>query len=209
MTSIRTDVSRTGIVTTIGNGYLNGFNIYKCNKFLIKDQFTLLRHQFFHFVVLQQIHSLFQGEFSTECGPGLPLSIYSAPRSLSSASSYFFVCLFVGRPWQATDVLQPAGLLYRPLCTFQLWPPDAPAPTDAFRTLAAEVGTYGRRIRTDKFCLNADFHSTFGDLLPAANLRYGAHGFTSLPKEDVLRIFPPLIIRRLRLGMNPWTWVPQ
>jgi hypothetical protein len=34
--------------------------------------------------------------------------------------------------------------LYRPLCTFQLWPPDAPAPIDAFRTLAAEVGTYGR-----------------------------------------------------------------
>jgi hypothetical protein len=47
-----------------------------------------------------------------------------------------FVC-FRGRPWQATDVLQPAGLLYRPLWTFQLWPPDAPAPTDAFLTLAA------------------------------------------------------------------------
>jgi hypothetical protein len=57
------------------------------------------------------------------------------------------VCLFVcfhGRPRQATDVLQPAGLLYRPLWTFQLWPPDATAPTYAFRTLAAEVGTYGR-----------------------------------------------------------------
>jgi hypothetical protein len=54
-----------------------------------------------------------------------------------------FVC-FHGRPQQATGVLQPAGLLYRPLWTFQLWPPDAPAPTDAFRNLAAEVGTYGR-----------------------------------------------------------------
>jgi hypothetical protein len=51
-----------------------------------------------------------------------------------------FVC-FHGRRRQGTDVLQPAGLLYRPLWTFQLWPPDAPAPTDAFRTLAAEVGT--------------------------------------------------------------------
>jgi hypothetical protein len=50
-----------------------------------------------------------------------------------------FVCLLVGRPWQATDVLQPAGLLYRPLWTFQRWPPDAPAPTDAFPTLAAEL----------------------------------------------------------------------
>jgi hypothetical protein len=54
-----------------------------------------------------------------------------------------FVCLH-GRPRQATDVLQPAGLLCRPLWTFQLWPQDAPAPTDAFCTLAAEVGTYGR-----------------------------------------------------------------
>jgi hypothetical protein len=61
----------------------------------------------------------------------------------------YFVCLYVcfyGRPRQATGVLQPAGLLYRPLWTFQLWPPDAPAPTDAFRTLAAEVRTYGRDI---------------------------------------------------------------
>jgi hypothetical protein len=54
-----------------------------------------------------------------------------------------FVCLH-GRPRQATGVLQPAGLLYRPLWTFQLWPPDAPAPGDAFRTLVVEVGTYGR-----------------------------------------------------------------
>jgi hypothetical protein len=75
----------------------------------------------------------------------------------------FCFVLFFGRPWQATDVLQPAGLLYRPLWTFQLWPPDAPAPTDAFRTLAAEVGTYGRRIRTGKFFLNAEFHGTFSD----------------------------------------------
>jgi hypothetical protein len=70
---------------------------------------------------------------------------------------YLFVCLFIclfvfvfvcfhGRPRKATDVLQPAGLLYRPLLTFQLWPPDVPVPTDAFRTLAAGVGTYGRGI---------------------------------------------------------------
>jgi hypothetical protein len=29
----------------------------------------------------------------------------------------------------------------------------------------------------------------FRDLLHAANLRHGTHGFTSLPKEGVLRIF--------------------
>jgi hypothetical protein len=54
-----------------------------------------------------------------------------------------FVC-YCGRSRQAMDVLQPAGLLYRPLWTFQLSPPGAPAPTDAFRTLAAEAATYGR-----------------------------------------------------------------
>jgi hypothetical protein len=113
----------------------------------------------------------------------------------------FVFCLYVGRPRQATDVLQPAGLLYCPLWTFQLWPPDAPVPTDAFRTLAAEVGTYGRRIRTGKFCLNADFHGTLRDRLHAANLRHGTYGFTSLPKESVLRMFPPLKIRRLRPGL--------
>jgi hypothetical protein len=41
-----------------------------------------------------------------------------------------------------------AGFLYRPLWTCQLCPPDAPAPIDAFRTLAAEVETYGRGIRS-------------------------------------------------------------
>jgi hypothetical protein len=100
---------------------------------------------------------------------------------------FLFLCLLNGRPRQATDVLQTAGLLYRPLWTFQLCPPDAPAPTDAFRTLAAEVGTYGRGKKNRKFFLNADFHGTFRDLLHAANLRHGTHGFTSLPKEGFFR----------------------
>jgi hypothetical protein len=106
-------------------------------------------------------------------------------------------------------VLQPAGLLYRPLWTFQLWPPEAPAATDAFRTLAAEVGTLWAENKDRQFCLNADFHGTFRVLLNAANLRHGTHGFTSLPKEGVLRIFPPLKIRRLRPSLNPRTCVPE
>ena len=47
----------------------------------------------------------------------------------------------------------------------------------------------------------------FRDLLHAANLRHGTDGFTSPPKEDVLRIFAPLQIRRLRPGLNLRTWV--
>jgi len=45
----------------------------------------------------------------------------------------------------------------------------------------------------------------FRDLLHAANLRRGTDGFTSPPKEGVLRIFSQ--IRRLRQGLNPRTWV--
>ena len=47
----------------------------------------------------------------------------------------------------------------------------------------------------------------FRDLLHAANLRHGTDGFTSPPKEGVLRIFSPLKIRRLRPGLNTGTWV--
>ena len=59
----------------------------------------------------------------------------------------------------------------------------------------------------DEFCLKMpDFHVTFRDLL---HLRHRTNGFTSLPKEGVLRIFSPWKIRRLRPGLNPWTWVPK
>ena len=47
---------------------------------------------------------------------------------------------------------------------------------------------YGREM-SGKFCLNADFHLTFRDLLHAVKLRHGADGFTFPSKEGVLRIF--------------------
>ena len=47
----------------------------------------------------------------------------------------------------------------------------------------------------------------FRDLLHAANLRHGTDGFTSPPKEGVLRISSPLKVRRFRQGLNPRTWV--
>jgi hypothetical protein len=47
-----------------------------------------------------------------------------------------------------------------------------------------------------EFCLQASFHAfTFHDrrfLLHTANLRHGTDGFTSPPKEGVLRILSPL-----------------
>jgi len=45
------------------------------------------------------------------------------------------------------------------------------------------------REMSGNFCLNADFHVTFRDLLHAVKLRHGTDGFTSPPKEGVLRIF--------------------
>jgi len=47
------------------------------------------------------------------------------------------------------------------------------------------------REMSGKFCLNADFHVTFRDLLHAVKLRHGTDGFTSPPKEGVLRILSP------------------
>ena len=48
------------------------------------------------------------------------------------------------------------------------------------------------REMADEFFLKMpDFHATFRDLLHAVNLRHETNGFTSLPKEGVLRIFSP------------------
>ena len=47
----------------------------------------------------------------------------------------------------------------------------------------------------------------FRVLLHAVNLWHGTDGFTSPPKEGMLRIFSPLKIRRLWPSLNPRTWV--
>jgi hypothetical protein len=74
-------------------------------------------------------------------------------------------------------------------------------------TQRRKVELWARNVR--KFCLNYNFHVTFRDLLHAVKLRHGNDGFTSPPKEGVLRIFFALKIRRLRSGANPRTWVPK
>ena len=45
------------------------------------------------------------------------------------------------------------------------------------------------RETSGEFCLNADVHVTFRNLLHAVKLRHWTDGFTSPPKEGVLRIF--------------------
>jgi hypothetical protein len=124
-------------------------------------------------------------------------------------SVFFFFFFFNGRPWQATDVPQPNWLIV---------PHALDVPTLATRcpqayrrVLHSSGGSWDlwAGIRTDKFRLNADFHSTSRDIYMPQISRHGTHGFTSLPKEGALRIFPPLKIRRLRPGLNQRTWVPE
>jgi len=52
-----------------------------------------------------------------------------------------------------------------------------------------KVELWARNVR--EFCLNAELHVTFRDLLHAVKLRHGTDGFTSPLKEGVLRIFLP------------------
>jgi len=61
------------------------------------------------------------------------------------------------------------------------------SPRESTQRRKAEL--WARNVR--KLCLNADFHVTFRDLLHAVKLRHGTNGFTSPPKEGVLRIFSP------------------
>ena len=52
-----------------------------------------------------------------------------------------------------------------------------------------KVVLWARNVR--EFGLNADLHITFMDILHAVKLRHATNGFTSTPKEGVLRIFSP------------------
>ena len=77
------------------------------------------------------------------------------------------------------------------------------------RSLAAEGGTLRGREMFRQISSRIRLPPNSRDLLNAANLRHGTDGFTSPPKEGVLRIFSSLKIRRLRPGLNPRTWVPK
>jgi len=56
-------------------------------------------------------------------------------------------------------------------------------------TQRRKVELWARSVR--EFCLNAELHITFRYHLHAVKLRHETDGFTSPPKEGVLRIFSP------------------
>ena len=51
------------------------------------------------------------------------------------------------------------------------------------------VAFYSERGKFDKFCSEALISAWGSFMCRKSNLRHGAHGFTSLPKEVILRIF--------------------
>ena len=77
------------------------------------------------------------------------------------------------------------------------------------RPLAAEGGTLRGREMFRQISSRIRLPRNSRDLLHAVKLRHGTDGFTSPPKEGMLRIFSPLKIRRLRPGLNPRIWVPK
>jgi len=92
------------------------------------------------------------------------------------------------------------------------FPPPLDVPTFSARCLhvhdardppAAEGGTLRGREMFRQISSRIRLTRNSRDLLHAANLRHGTDGFTSPPKEGVLRIFSSLKIRRLRPGLNP------
>jgi hypothetical protein len=84
---------------------------------------------------------------------------------------------------KAPVALQPLGLLYTLFSrSSHCRHPMSPRPTRRESSKQREV---------ELFCLNADFHITFRDLLHTANLRHVTDGFTSPPKEGVLVNFSP------------------
>jgi len=56
------------------------------------------------------------------------------------------------------------------------------------RALSGGMWNFGREM-SGEFCLNAELHVTFRDILHAVKLRHRTDGFTSPPKEGALRIF--------------------
>ena len=77
------------------------------------------------------------------------------------------------------------------------------------RPLAAEGGTLRGREMFQQISSRIRLPRNSRDLLHAANLRHGTDGFTSPPKEGVLKIFSSLKIGRLWPDLNPRTWVPK
>ena len=115
-------------------------------------------------------HTYFSSSIGTATLVGFGLLnyrwVFSAGRFLQSAVA------------SGTSNLQPGGSLIR---TFQFPPPGEPQ--------QRKVELWARNNR--EFCRKWRLPRHFWVFLHAVNLRHGADGFTSPPKEGVLRTFSP------------------
>ena len=98
-------------------------------------------------------------------------------------------CIVVGsRRLMPPDALQPKACCTNP----DLWSFLLATPGVSTKDPSSERRNYLGEKMVDEICLKiSDFHVTFRDLLHAVNLRHGTNGFTSLPKEGLLRFFSP------------------
>jgi hypothetical protein len=109
---------------------------------------------------------------------------------------------------RSPDALRPVGLL----CTAWFSSPrhlQRRSTSNEVRDLCSEGGKYGRGNGRFNLAYKYDFHGKCTDLLHAAKLRHGTDGFTSPPKEGMLRIFVVRKMRRLQPGLNTRTCVPE
>ena len=112
--------------------------------------------------------------------------------------------------------LQPVGLLCYP-CTILMFirrsyfrRQSVSSSVRPKRPLVMKDGTVWARNIAGNFCLKMSTSTLhFRELLYATILRHGTDGFTSPPKEGMLRIFLPLKNPTALAGLNPQTWVPK
>ena len=140
----------------------------------------------------------------------IAITVQSARRLLMSYIYSFISIQPLDRFWQEPEPSQATGmaLAHCILGKFlgvgcHCFPPPLDVPTFSARCLhvqrrerppAAEGGTLRRREIFRQISPRIRLPRNSRDILHAANLRHGTGGFTSPPKEGVLRIFSPLKI---------------
>ena len=90
----------------------------------------------------------------------------------------------------STYALQPSRLIVRSGLDVQTFATRRLHACHHARAPSGGRWNCGREM-SGNFAYNAEFHVTFRDLLHAVKLRHGTDGFTSPPKEGVLRTLSP------------------
>ena len=123
------------------------------------------------------------------CAQDMPSSLQKG--ILQLVYRLLLYCIVVGsRRLMPSDALHPKAYCTKPgLQSFLVAPPGV-STRDPSSERRNYLGNFDRKLRLPRI--------QFRVLLHAANIRHGTNGFTSLPKEGVLRIFSPWKIRRLR-----------